>query len=331
MGVKGILLYSGGLDSVIAAKLLMDQGIEIKGINFILPFVAPDIDPVTLKSSQLADKIGLPLVHFRCGKEYMEIVKNPPHGHGKHVNPCIDCKIYFIRKAAELMKREHAAFVATGEVIGQRPMSQLKQTMRHIEKQSGIEGRLLRPLSAKMLKPTIPEIEGLVDRNRLLEINGRGRRIQMELAEQYGIKDYESPAGGCLFTDRYIAGRVRDLLDHHPDYSMTDVYLLSIGRHFRIHDRLKVIISRSEQENSELLKHADAADCIIEPNFSGPAAFLLGDASAEDITLASSMIVRYGKPHSGNPGLKILPAKTEPYDIDSPDPASALYLDTIRI
>lgn len=331
MGVKGILLYSGGLDSLIAAKLLMDQGIEIKGVNFILPFVAPDTDPGTLRSSQLAAQIGLPLVHFRCGKEYMEIVKNPPHGHGRHVNPCIDCKIYFIRKAGEFMKEEGAAFVATGEVIGQRPMSQLKQTMRHIEKQSGIEGRLLRPLSAKQLQPTIPELEGLVDRDRLLEINGRGRKVQMELAEVYGIKDYESPAGGCLFTDRYIAGRVRDLLDRHPGYSMTDVYLLSIGRHFRIHNGLKIIISRNEHENSELLKYSGAADCIIEPHFSGPAAFLLGEASEEDIAAACSMVTRYGKPDSGPPGLKIIPSGRDVYYIESAEPALDSFLDAIRI
>ncbi|HQP48456.1 MAG TPA: hypothetical protein PKX12_06970 [Spirochaetota bacterium] len=331
MGVKGILLYSGGLDSLIAAKLLMDQGIEMKGINFILPFVAPDINPKALKSSQLAEQIGLPLVHVRCGKEYMEIIKDPPHGHGKNINPCIDCKIYFIRKAGELMKEENAAFVATGEVVGQRPMSQLKQIMRHIEKQSGIEGRLLRPLSAKKLPPTIPEKEGLVDRSRLLEINGRGRKEQMELAERYGISDYESPAGGCLFTDRFIAERVRDLLDHNPGYSMTDVYLLSIGRHFRLHGDLKIIIARNEHENGELLKNAGSADCIIEPYFKGPAAFLRGPVSAEDIATASSMVVRYGKPHSGPPGLKINTAKNEPYHIDSPAPVSDSFLDTIRI
>ena len=156
------------------------------------------------------------------------MVKSPPHGHGKHINPCIDCKLFFIKKAAELMNRLNADFVASGEVVGQRPMSQLKHTLKHIEKESGLKGRLLRPLSAKILEPTIPEIEGKIDRNRLLDISGRGRKRQMELADQYGIVNYSHPAGGCLFTDRFFSDRLKDLFEHQAEVTSTEIY--QIGR-----------------------------------------------------------------------------------------------------
>jgi len=164
---RGVVLYSGGLDSLLAARILKDQGLDIIGFSCILPFVKPDIDPKTLRISMLAGQISLDVEYFRCGKDYLEILRKPRYGYGKHINPCIDCKIYFIRKAAEFMKSIGAEFVATGEVVGQRPMSQLKNTLNLIEKESGIKGRLLRPLSARLLKPTIPEMEGIVNREML--------------------------------------------------------------------------------------------------------------------------------------------------------------------
>lgn len=294
-GIKGVVLYSGGLDSLLAAKLLIDQGIDLIGLHCLLPFYPPDFNPEELETSRQAGEIGLKLVYYRCGREYIDMVKNPPHGYGKHINPCIDCKLFFMKKAAELMEEIGAEFVATGEVVGQRPMSQQKHTMIHIEKISGIKGRLLRPLSAKILEPTIPELEGKVDRNRLLNISGRGRKRQMELAESFGISNYSSPAGGCLFTDRFFADRMKDLFIHKPDADETDIYLLKIGRHFRISDSLKIIVARDEHESLELERVMQYSDYFIRPEFKGPSVFIQGEMKDDDLALINSIITRYGK------------------------------------
>lgn len=294
-GVRGVVLYSGGLDSILAAKLLMEQGIDVTGLYCILPFFPPDMDPDELESSKMARQIGLKLVYYRCEKEYIEMVKNPAHGYGKHMNPCIDCKLFFIQRAAELMRELNADFVATGEVVGQRPMSQQKYMMLHIEKVSGLKGRLIRPLSAKILEPTIPETEGKIDRSRLLDISGRGRKRQMELAGHYGIENYSSPAGGCLFTDRFFSLRLKDLFMHQDEVSSTDMYLLTIGRHFRVNGSLKLIVSRDERESLELEKLIGLADYLIRPEFKGPSVFINGTMNEEDIELVSSIVSRYGR------------------------------------
>jgi len=292
---KGIILFSGGLDSLLAVRILQDQGIELTGYHVILPFLSPDLDPETLEAASYARALDLPMIYHRAGEEYLEMLRHPAHGYGKHVNPCIDCKIYCIRKAAELMKQTGADFVATGEVVGQRPMSQLKHMLRHIEKESGIEGRLLRPLSARILEPTIPEKEGLVDRDRLLDINGRGRGRQMELAGHYGIEKYSSPAGGCLFTDTFIAPRIMDLLEHSPDVTPVEIYLQTVGRHFRLSDGFRVTVSRNERENNILEDHIDSAPYAFIPDFSGPSALGKGEPGENDIMTTLSIIARYGK------------------------------------
>ena len=296
---KGILLYSGGLDSLLSAKILLDQDIEIIGLNFILPFHSPDIDPNELKSSRLARNIGLNVRHIRCGREYMEIVKNPPHGHGKNMNPCIDCKIYFLKQAKKIMEDENASFVATGEVIGQRPMSQMKHMLNHIEKETGLRGNLLRPLSAKLLKPTVAEVKKIVDRDKLYAINGRSRNAQMELAEKFQISEYSSPGGGCLLTDKYASRKVRDILLLHADYNMIDIYLLTIGRHLRLNENVKIIVGRNEKENLELEKYKEYSDYYIQPEFKGPDIFVKGTLSEDDFKFISSIAGRYGKPDEG--------------------------------
>jgi tRNA U34 2-thiouridine synthase MnmA/TrmU len=297
---KGIVLYSGGLDSLLAAKILIDQGIEIIGFHCVLPFFPPDIKKDELKPVAYAEQIHLKLHYYFCDDEYIKMVKNPPHGYGKHINPCIDCKIFFIRKAAEFMKESGADFIATGEVVGQRPMSQMKHMINHIEHESGIEGRLVRPLSAKILKPTIPEMQGIVDREKLFGFNGRGRKPQMELAQQFGIQKFAAPAGGCHFTDEFISRRVRDLFTHHKHYSPVDFFLLTIGRHFRISHDLKIIIARNDEENILLEKYATYADYIFIPDFKGPMAFVKGIITDESIKLISSMQLKYGKRDTGD-------------------------------
>lgn len=292
---KCILLYSGGLDSILAAKILLDQGIEVTGLHCILPYFPPDLDPEQLKESLAAKQIGLHLIHYRCGEEYISMLKNPPHGYGKQVNPCIDCKIFFIKKAAELMIETGADFVATGEVVGQRPMSQHKHTLIHIEN-STLKGRLLRPLSAKLLTPTIAETEGIVDREKLYDISGRGRTRQIELAETLGIKEFASPAGGCLFTDKFIADRIKDLIKFTPDFDQTELYLLKTGRHFRINPSLKIIVSKNESDTKELEKYEKNSDYFFKPDFSGPSAYVKGIMNEDDAITINSIICRYGKP-----------------------------------
>lgn len=330
-GVRGVVLYSGGLDSLLASKLLIDQGIELTGLYCILPFFPPDLDPEELESSKQARQIGLKLVYYRCGKEYIEMLKNPPHGYGKHINPCIDCKLFFMKKAADLMKELGADFVATGEVVGQRPMSQQKHTMLHIEKVSGIKGRLLRPLSAKILEPTIPELEGKVDRSRLLNISGRGRKRQMELAESFGIENYSSPAGGCLFADRYFAERLRDLFSYKPDADDKDIYLLKIGRHFRINSSLKIIVARDESESLELEKAAYYTGFLLIPEFKGPSILIIGTINEEDLILISSISARYGKVTEDENKLTLILRDKSSREIDAAPPIDNIKLDSMRV
>jgi len=294
---KCILLYSGGLDSLLAGKILIDQDIEVIGLHCILPYFPPDLDPEQLKETIIAKQIGLKLIHYRCGEDYINMLKNPQHGYGKHINPCIDCKIFFIRKAEELMIKTGADFVATGEVVGQRPMSQHKHTLIHIEN-STLKGRLLRPLSAKLLAPTIPETEGIIDRKKLYDISGRGRIRQIELAKSFGITDFSSPAGGCLFTDQFIAARIKDLIKNDPDFKQNDLYLLKIGRHFRINPSLKIIVSKNEIDTLDLEKYEQNSDYFFKPEFSGPSIYAKGIITEDDINIINSIICRYGKPTS---------------------------------
>jgi hypothetical protein len=261
----------------------------------------------------------------------MEMVKNPPHGYGKKMNPCIDCKIFFLRRAGEIMSVEKASFVATGEVVGQRPMSQMKHMLNHIEKESGLKGYLLRPLSAKLMKPTLAEQRGIVDRERLMGISGRGRGIQTQLAEMYSITEYATPAGGCLFTDTFIAKRVRDLFEHHPDSNAVDGYLLTVGRHFRISKSTKIIVGRNESENLELEKYRDLADYFICPEFKGPSVFVKGALSDEDLLLICSIVVRYGRPGKGGLRINVCSGNERTSLTDIREPVEDRMLESMRI
>jgi tRNA U34 2-thiouridine synthase MnmA/TrmU len=327
---KCILLYSGGLDSLIAGKSLIDQGLDVLGLHCILPYFPPDMDPDLLKESINARQIGLNLVHYRCGEEYISMLKNPIHGYGKQINPCIDCKIFFINKAAEMMLETGADFVATGEVVGQRPMSQHKNTLIHIEN-STLKGRLLRPLSAKLLKPTIPEIEGIVDREKLYDISGRGRTRQIELAASLGIKDFSSPAGGCLFTDAFIAARIKDLMKYNPDFKQKDLYLLKTGRHFRINPDLKIIVTKNQIESAELDKYEENSDFFFRPGFSGPSVLVKGVLKEEDINLINSIMCRYGKPSPEENNITIYKNNNIYREIICIEPISDTELDKYRI
>lgn len=288
--MKAIGLVSGGLDSSIAVALVRSQGIEVLALQFVSPFFGrkgflPGI----------MEKLGAEFREVPVGEEYLDIVKHPRFGYGKNLNPCIDCKIFMLRRAKAIMEEEGASFVFTGEVVGQRPKSQMRNTLRLIEKESGLTGLLLRPLSAKLLPPTIPEMEGWVNREELLGIAGRGRKEQFALAKRFGIEEYTSPAGGCLLTDPLFCERLRDLMEHGP-FTFTEIELLKLGRHFRFHPAYKLVVGRDEKENKLLLSLAHSKDLLFFPRGGkGPIGLGRGTARPEDVYLSAQIIAFYTK------------------------------------
>jgi len=299
---KAIALLSGGLDSTLAVKVLLDQGIAVEALNFTSPFCTCTGKNAGCKSEavRVAGEFNIPIKVMHKGADYLEIVRNPKHGHGKGMNPCIDCRIFLLKKAKEYMLESGADFVFTGEVLGQRPMSQRRDTLRVIERESGLEGLLLRPLSAKHFKPTIPEEQGWVDREKLLAIQGRSRKAQMELAEELDVKNYPCPAGGCLLTELSFVGKVRDVFDHSDELNLRDFRLLKLGRHFRIGRRTKVIIGRNEAENELLERAVQQGEATLRwSDGPSPLAALMGESSEELLTLAGQILLRYTKAEAG--------------------------------
>ena len=248
---KAIALLSGGLDSSLAIKIMLEQGVEIEALNFATPFCQCTRHSSGCKNEarKVAQQIGVQIKVVSLKDEYLDLVKNPPHGYGKNLNPCIDCRILLLKKAREYMPEIGASFVITGEVLGQRPMSQHRKALDMIERESGLEGLILRPLSAKLLPPTMPEKIGVVDREKLLKISGRSRKTQIELAREFSIIDYPCPAGGCLLTDKNFAAKMRDAMAR-SDIKAHDIPILKIGRHLRLTDEFKLIVGRNEVENN---------------------------------------------------------------------------------
>ncbi|NQU94689.1 MAG: hypothetical protein HQ549_00440 [Candidatus Omnitrophica bacterium] len=303
---KAIALLSGGLDSILATKLMLEQGIEVEALNFLTVFCNCTAHGKTcLASKSAADTLGVPLKVFEITKEYLEIVKNPKHGYGSNMNPCLDCRIFIFRKAGEYMKQTGASFIFTGEVLGERPMSQRKDAMRTIENESGLKGFIVRPLSSKLMEPSIPEKEGLVDREKFLSISGRSRKPQIQLAKDFGINDYPCPAGGCLLTDPGFARRMRDLLKHKPDITINDVQLLKVGRHFRLNTKAKLIVGRNDEENKKLSSLSKENDFHFYPlDTTGPTGIGRGAFDEDSILKAGRIVARYSDGEPNQP-LKI--------------------------
>ena len=295
--MKAIALLSGGLDSTLATKIIIDRGIDVEALNFVTVFCTCTTHGQTCLASQKAvDALGIPLKVFNTSAEFLDIVKHPKHGYGSNMNPCIDCRIFMLKKAKAYMEVSGASFLITGEVLGQRPMSQRRDAMRLTEKEAGLEGLILRPLSAKFLPITIPEKEGWVDREKLLNMQGRSRKPQIELAAYFGIRDYPCPAGGCLLTDPGFARRIRDLIEHDPDFSLNDVHLLKTGRHFRFSPELKLVVGRTEDDNQKIQTFAHGEDILLNLAHSpGPLSLLRGKAGEDEIRKASAITVRYSK------------------------------------
>ncbi len=295
--MKAIALLSGGLDSTIAAKVIVEQGVELEALNFMTVFCTCTNRGATCLASQKAvETLGIPLKVLNVSEEYLSVVKHPKHGYGSNMNPCIDCRIFMLKKTKRHMEESGATFVVTGEVLGQRPMSQRRDAMRLIEKEAGLEGLILRPLSAKVLPMTVPEKEGWVDREKLLKIQGRSRKPQIELAERYGIQDYPCPAGGCLLTDPGFAKRMKDLMTHDSNFFLNDVHLLKMGRHFRFSHGVKLVVGRNEEENQKIQTFAQGEDILLKVySFPGPLSLLRGKLDEGNIEKAAAITAHYSK------------------------------------
>ncbi len=295
--MKAIALLSGGLDSTLAAKVVLDLGIELEALNFLTVFcTCTNRGETCLASQKAVSALGIPLNVLNVSEEYLRVVKNPKHGYGSNMNPCIDCRIFMMKKAKAYMEEIGASFIVTGEVLGERPMSQRRDSMRLIEKEAGLDGLILRPLSAKLLPASIPEKEGWVDREKLLKIQGRSRKPQIQMADHYGIRDYPCPAGGCLLTDPGFAKRMRDLIHHYSDFTLNDVHLLKMGRHFRFSPRLKLVVGRNEEENQKIQTFSEEGDILLKLfRFPGPLSLLRGEAGEREIEQAAAITARYSK------------------------------------
>ena len=291
--VKALGLCSGGLDSMLAALVLKRQMINVTWVSFETPFFS------SANARKASEHTGIPLIVKQITPVYMEMLKNPRAGYGKNMNPCMDCHALMFRLAGEIMAKDRYDFLFSGEVVGQRPMSQRKQAMRYVEKHSGMEGVILRPLSAKLLPETEAEKSGLVDRSRLLDISGRSRKPQIELAGEFGITEYPAPAGGCLLTDPGYSRRLRDLFDHEQDIQETDLHLLKYGRHLRMHANLKLVVGRNQKENNEIeslaFSNPNRYILLCPQSFAGPRVVAPKTASPEDLKEAAAICVGYSK------------------------------------
>jgi len=294
--MKAIALISGGLDSTLAVKLIKGQGIELMVLNFKTPFCLCDkrgSNGCGNEALKVAHDLGLDLKIINVTDDFFKILKSPQYGYGSNMNPCIDCRILMLRKAKQFMLKVGASFIVTGEVLGQRPMSQHKQALNLIEKEAGLEGLILRPLSAKLLPITIPEQKGWISRDRLLDFSGRTRKPQIDLAVHFGIKDYPCAAGGCLLTDPQFAKRTEDLLKF-DELNLNNVELLKIGRHFRLSPNVKLVVGRNELENERLLNFTKDDDYLFMPlNIPGPTALGRGIFNEKLIKLSCGITCRY--------------------------------------
>ena len=295
--VKALGLLSGGLDSILATEMIQKQGIEVIAFNVKSPFCL--CKKGGCAAVDASKQLNVPLKVVAAKEEYLRMLRNPKHGYGRNMNPCIDCRIFLFKKAKKYAKEIGAGFIFTGEVLDERPMSQHYPAMKLIEKEAGLEGKVLRPLSARLLPETEAEKKGLVDRAKLLDIQGRSRKPQFKLAEEYGIKDFPCPAGGCLLTYEEYAKKIRDLFAHKKRISMADIALLRIGRHFRF-GKNKIIVGRNEEDNKLLTTRKTKSEFFFElPHIVGPVTILQGPKTKAAIETAAKLTASYSDAKSG--------------------------------
>lgn len=287
---KALGLMSGGLDSTLASMTLMRQGIEVTGISFVTPFFGAD------KARKAAQALGHPLIIVDIGAIHLEMVKDPKYGYGRHMNPCIDCHAMMFRLAGEKMQESGFDFLFSGEVLGQRPMSQNPTALKAVAKHSGFPERILRPLSARLLPPTAMEGQGLVDRAQLLDIHGRSRKRQQALAKEWGLKELPASGGGCLLTERGFSNQLRDLLSHDATADVSAVELLKVGRQFRLNPTVKLVVGRNQEDNQALEGFLTGSRRLLRcRDFSGPMGALCGDADQQTLQQAAAIVASYGK------------------------------------
>lgn len=298
--MKAVALISGGLDSILAARVIQEQGIEIIGVYFENAFARRKKGILDLPRELTANlRISLEIIDL--GNEFLEVLKSPKYGYGSAMNPCIDCRILMLKKSKQIMQDKNAAFVISGEVLGQRPMSQHKQAMLNIARESGLEELLLRPLSARLLPATIPEKQGWVKRNKLFNFNGRSRKPQIELAKNFNLKDYPNSGGGCLLTEALFVNKLKDILEH-DELNLFNIELIKIGRHFRISPFAKLVVGRDEAENKTLENFSRDNDYLFLPpdELAGPTSLGRGVFDEEAIKLSCRITCGYCDLNGGN-------------------------------
>jgi tRNA-specific 2-thiouridylase len=294
--MKAVALISGGLDSVLAAKVIIGQGFDVIGLYFTSAFCKSYGNEHETHAARVSKAVGIDLRVIDMGPEYIDLVRNPVHGYGKNANPCIDCKIFMLKKAKAVMQEVKAPFVITGEVLGQRPMSQRRDTLHVIERDAEMRGEVLRPLSATLLPPTKAELLGIVNREKLLGISGRSRTVQLQLAERFGIRGFSTPAGGCLLTDKNFSEKLRDLFADKQTVTPGDIRLLTVGRHYRIERGVKIVIGRDNKENKVLMSLASEGYHLFLPHdFPGPVALLSGTPTQALKQTIGRLIITYSK------------------------------------
>lgn len=292
--MKALCVFSGGLDSMLASAIVRGLGIEVQALFFETPFFTAE------KAKESAETLNLPIKIIDITDTHLKIVKKPKHGYGENMNPCIDCHALMIRTAGEMLERENASFIITGEVLGQRPMSQNRRALSIVDKESGMEGLILRPLSAKHLSPTIPEEKQWIERHKLMDFSGRSRKPQMELAKNLNITRYPSPAGGCLLTDPVFSRRLRDLFSSGSGFERRDIELLKFGRHFRIGPETKVIVGRNKAENDAIQLLSGMDDLLVYTiSVPGPTVLVTGRIPPGSEELAAAMTLSYSDAGDG--------------------------------
>ncbi len=294
--VNAVALISGGLDSILAAKVVMEQGFSVTGLYCTSVFSKSFGNETETHAVRVSKAIGLDLRIITMGQDYLDLIRSPMHGYGKNVNPCIDCKIFMLKKAKEVMQELDAPFVITGEVLGQRPMSQRRDALHIIERDADMRGMVLRPLSATLLPPTKAEHQGIISREKLLGISGRSRSVQLQLAERYGIRGFATPAGGCLLTDKNFSDKLRDLFADKQEVAESDIRLLTVGRHYRMDTGVKIVLGRDNNENNLLMSLAPNGYHLFTPHgFPGPVALLSGEPSQDLKQTVGRLIITYSK------------------------------------
>ncbi len=294
---RALGLCSGGLDSILSALVLRDQGLDVHWVSFETPFFS------SAKAKSASENTGIPLMVRKITPVYLQMMRSPSVKYGKNMNPCMDCHTLMFRLAGEIMTEQGFDFLFSGEVLGQRPMSQNRTSLRYVEKHSGYDGYILRPLSAKNLPETIPEQKGLVDRERLLDITGRGRKQQIQLARAFGVTDYPAPAGGCLLTDKIFSRRLKDLFEHQERYPEKDLELLKYGRHLRLGPETKIVVGRTQQDNEAIGGCIDPQkDMLLKMvDFPGPLVVMPGGGPEPLVMLAAGICAGYSKAPNDSP------------------------------